>query len=123
MVRMERVNQQLKREISLILQQELSDPRFSFVTITAVNTSKDLRSARVYFSSLGRPEQIKEIHQGLRKASKMVRYFVGQRLNLRYTPELNFFYDNSLEVGAQIEETLQEIQDDTSERPSDSQET
>ncbi len=113
MARMERVNQQLKREISMILQRDLSDPRFQFVTITAVETSKDIRHAKVYFSVLGDEKQVNKATEGLEKASGMIRRLVAQKMEIRNTPELVFYYDQSLERSSQIDEALQEIKDES----------
>ncbi len=111
MSRMERINSQLMREIGLILQREMSDPRLEFVSITHVNTSKDLRSAQVYFCVLGDENQAEAALESLASASGMIRRHVSQRLNLRNTPSLNFRYDKSLTQSAQLEETLKEIED------------
>lgn len=112
MSRIDRINQQLKRELGIIIQRELSDPRVSFVSVTHVDTSKDLRHARVYFSVLGEKEQKKNAQQGLEAAKGMIRRLVGQRLQLRNTPDFIFSFDRSIEASIQIEETLKEINDD-----------
>lgn len=112
MGRMEKVNQQIKREIGQILQQEISDPRLEFVSIMTVQTSKDLRSARVYYSVLGDSKKHDAAHQGLEKAAGFIRKLLGNRLNIRYTPQLTFIYDDSIETSARIEETIKEIHDD-----------
>ena len=113
MNRMDRVNQQIKREIGLILLRELSDPRFMFVTITNVDVSKDLRHAKVYYSVLGDHKNLQNIKSSLEKASGMIRKLVGDRLTMRYTPELFFHFDETIEQSARIEKTLQEIQDES----------
>ena len=112
MARIERVNQQLKREISMILQRDLADPRFQFITITAVEVSKDLRYAKVHFSVLGNPQQVKSAQEGLDKAGRMIRRLVAQKVDIRYTPEFKFYYDKSLEMSSQIDKALQEIKDE-----------
>ncbi len=109
MGRMERINQQLKREIGQIILQELSDPRLQFVSVTAVKTSNDLRSARVSYSVLGDPASVDQVQQGLSRASGMIRRLLSSKLNLRNTPELTFSYDKSIEESARIEETLKEL--------------
>ena len=108
-MRMERVNQQLKRKISDIIQKEIDDPRLSFVTILAVDTSRDLRQAKVYFSALGTKEQLKTVKNGLESARGFIRKLIGERVVMRYTPELIFVYDQSIEYGDRIEQTLKEI--------------
>lgn len=112
MVRVERVNQQVKREIGVIIQQDLGDPRLQFVTITKVDVSRDLRSAKVHYSVLGDADQADAAQKGLERAKGMVRRLLGQRVNMRYTPELFFSYDESIQISARIEKTLKEIHDE-----------
>lgn len=112
MNRMDKVNQQIKREIGQILLQELGDPRFMFVTVTAVDVSKDLRHAKVYYSVLGDQKNLPSVKSGLEKARGMIRKLVGERITIRYTPELFFAYDDSVEKSARIEKTLREIKDE-----------
>lgn len=112
MNRMAKVNEQIKREVGLIIQQELSDNRFQFVSIMSVDVSKDLRSARVFFSVLGDVSQGQNIAKLLNKARGVIRRELGRRITMRNTPELNFIFDDSLQSGIRIEETLKEIQDE-----------
>ena len=115
MARIEKVNQQIKREIGRILQQELGDPRLQFVTITKVDVSRDLRSAKIFFSVLGAAAQRHAAQHGLEGARGMIRKLLGQNINIRFTPELFFVYDSSIEFNARIEETLKEIHDEHEE--------
>lgn len=112
MSRMDRVNQQIKKEVSLVIQQELADPRLKFVTITEAKVSKDLRHAKVFFSVLGKAKQVEDAEQGLESARGIIRKYVGQRMEMRHTPELFFVYDKTLEYSARIDETLREINDE-----------
>ena len=112
MSRMDRINQQIKREISQILLRDLGDPRFMFVTITVVDVSKDLRNAKVFYSVLGDQKNLEKIKLALEKARGMIRKLVAERLTIRYTPELFFSFDESIEKSARIEKTLQEIKDE-----------
>lgn len=112
MGRIEKVNEQIKRDISFIIQEELSDPRLSFVSITHVEVSKDLRSAKVFFSVLGSDAQVKSAQLALDKAKSFIRRELGRRVKMRFTPELFFKYDNSLQFGVVLEETIKEIRDE-----------
>lgn len=112
MGRIEKVNQQIKREIGRILLQELADPRLQFVTVTDTEVSKDLRHAKISFSVLGGDEQRIAAQNGLESARGMIRRLLGECMNMRYTPELLFIYDQSIEASVRIEETLKEIHDD-----------
>lgn len=112
MSRMDKVNQQLRREIGAILQTEMSDPRFQFVSVTHVEASKDLRSARVYFSVLGDASQVEAVEEALIRAAGFIRKYVGKRMVIRYTPELHFIYDKSIEESSRMEQTFKEIHDE-----------
>lgn len=111
MSRMERVNQQIKREIGKMIQYgEINDPRLTFVTITYVECSKDLQHARVGFSVLSNNhKEIQSVQEGLSSARGFVRKLIGQRVRLRYTPEIVFIHDNSLAYSSAIDQTLEDI--------------
>ena len=91
--RLDRVNQLIKEEISTLLQRELKDPGLGFVTVTAVETSNDLRSAKVFVSVLGGEEQWTASLGALERARGFVRNWLRQHLDLRMTPELTFRAD------------------------------
>ncbi|MBF0479265.1 MAG: 30S ribosome-binding factor RbfA [Candidatus Omnitrophica bacterium] len=112
MSRMDKVNEQVKREISLIVQQELGDPRMQFVTITKVEVSADLRNARVFFSVMGTVPQTEAVGEALEKASGVIRRHLGQRIEMRYLPALNFIFDKSIAESIRLEKAMQEIQDE-----------
>ena len=112
MRRIDKVNQQVKREIGRILQQELGDPRLQFVTITDVDVSRDLRNARVRYSVLGEKDTVRAVKNCLAQAKGTVRKLLGQQMRIRHTPELFFIYDQSVEISARVEQTLKEIRDE-----------
>ena len=112
MGRMDRVNQQLKREISLIIQQEISDPRLQFVTITHVDCSADLRNAKIYYSLLSDDQDKEEIQNCFNKAKGFIRKMISQKMQLRNTPDLLFSFDKSLAYSDKIEKTISELKDD-----------
>jgi ribosome-binding factor A len=87
---------------------DLHDPAIGFVTITQVQMSPDLHTARVYFSCLGGPEEFEKVRAGFDRAAGYLRREIGRRCKLRYAPELHFFPDRSAETGARIEKILQE---------------
>lgn len=95
-----RIAEEMKREISGIIMNELKDPRLpQLVSVLAVNVTKDLRYAKVYVSVLGGEDQKKGAVEALRSAAGFIRREVGHRIQLRYTPELQFELDNSIEQG------------------------
>ncbi len=111
-MRVERVAQEIKRELSNILAQELRDPRLGFVTITFVELSADLKNAKVHYSVLGDKKQEDSSAVALRKATGFIRKLIGERLNLRFNPEIMFKFDKSIAYSVKIEEVLREINDD-----------
>ena len=105
-----RINEELTKEIAEILR-TVKDPRIQkwFVSITAVDCTADLRSAKVYYSAVGREVDMNEVKKGLLSASGYIRSQIAQRMNLRITPELRFYADNSLERGTQMSALLRSV--------------
>lgn len=96
--RTERVGEFLRKEISLMVSQQLKDPRVAgVVTITKVDISVDLRHARVFVSVLGDEETKQSVMSGLTSAAGFMRRQLGDRLDLKYTPELSFLIDDTME--------------------------
>ncbi len=108
-IRVSRVGEQIKKELSQILQMELKDPRVGFVTVTGVEVTNDLSQARVYISVMGDDTQKEETLRALDKAQGFLRSELGRRIRLRQIPELLFKFDTSIEYGSRIEQLLQEI--------------
>lgn len=106
--RTDRLNEQLKQEISLIIRGEVRDPRVGLATITAVQTSPELDHAKVYVTSLGSEEEREEILSGLRSAAAFIRKELAQRLHMRRIPELHFEADRVLAEAMRIEQLLRE---------------
>ncbi|MEW6101412.1 MAG: 30S ribosome-binding factor RbfA [Candidatus Omnitrophota bacterium] len=111
MSRQERVTQAIRREVSIILHDELKDPRLGFVTITKVELSHDFRRANIFFSVLGKDEEYKKTKQALNSALGFIRRILSQRINLRFAPEISFREDRSTEYSIRIEELLNEIKE------------
>src|SRR5262245_60959497 len=107
--RLERVNQLIKEEISMLLQRELKDPRLGFVTVTEVDVTADLKHARVYVSVLGPEAQWTSSFQALESARGFVWNWLRRHLDLRVTPEIAFRPDRSMEHAAHIQSLLAEL--------------
>src|SRR5437867_1373799 len=108
--RVDRIEEQLRIELSEILERELQDPRVHFVTVTGVKVSPDLGHARVFISILGGTEERKKALQGLHSAASFARRSLSKGLHhLRKMPELTFDYDESIEKVNRIEELLDQI--------------
>ena len=104
-----RVGDQILREISDLLLRKVRDPRLKDVTLTDVSVSKDLRRAHVYYSIFGTGEQKKQAQEGFESATGYIRKKIGERLQLRYVPDMQFQYDTSLEYGQKMERILEEL--------------
>jgi ribosome-binding factor A len=104
-----RVGEQIKKEISSLIQTELKDPRIGFVTVTGVEVTGDLSLARVYLSILGSEEEKAETLKSLQRAKGFLRTELGRRIRLRLTPEIEFRFDSSIEYGSRIEALLHEL--------------
>lgn len=106
----ERINESVFRELSLILHDEVKDPRVSkFASLTGVEVAKDLRTARVYVSVLGGEDQVEKTMKGLENSEGFIRHCLAERLNMRYTPELHFIHDDSIEYGAKMSKLIDEV--------------
>ena len=101
--RARRVGQQLQREVAMILQREIKDPRIGMVTVSDVDVSGDLQHARVYVTFLNNDaESIETGLKGLSEASGYIRLLLGKAMQLRVVPELRFAYDKTLVEGMRI---------------------
>lgn len=107
--RLDRVNQLIKEEISMLLQRELKDPRLGFVTVTEVDTTKDLRQAKVFVSVLGDAGQWERSLRALDSARGFIRHWLRDHLDLRVTPALEFKADRSMEHAAHIQAILERL--------------
>ena len=106
--RMRRVNGAVREVLSARLLEGLKDPRIGFVTVTSVETSPDLRHARVYVSVLGDESQRAETLAGLRSSHGVLQAAIARELRMKRTPTLQFVYDESIERGMRITKLLGE---------------
>jgi ribosome-binding factor A len=106
--RMRRVNEAVREVLSTTIN-ELKDPRIGFVTVTAVDTSPDLRRARVFVSVLGDEHQREQSFAGLLSARGFLQSRVGRELRMKHTPQLQLVYDETAERGVRISQLLREI--------------
>ena len=112
--RLRRVNESLREVLSEALL-ELSDPRLGFLTLTLVDTSPDLRQARVYVSVLGPERKREQALAGLRAAHGVLQARVARELRLKRTPQLTFEYDPSAERGVRMAKLIDELAPDDGE--------
>jgi ribosome-binding factor A len=104
--RMRRVNEAVREVVSARIAEGLRDPRIGFVTVTSVDTSPDLRQARVYVSVLGSPDERDATLAGLESAHGVLQQAVARELRLKNTPTLQFVFDESIDRGMRITELL-----------------
>lgn len=108
--RIERVNNLIRREISELLQRHVKDPRLAeFIAVTEVDTSPDLKYAKVFVSSISSPEEKEKILGVLASASGFLRKELARNLRLRHIPELHFIWDDSIERGARVTQLIDEV--------------
>ena len=107
--RIARLNEQLKRDLSEIIRTEVRDPRVGLVSITAVETTRDLGVARVYVRTLGTDAERASTLEGLSAAAPFLRTALGKILRIRRVPELRFQEDRSMEHARRIEQVLSEV--------------
>ena len=103
---MRRVNEAVREVVSARLAEGLRDPRIGFVTVTSVDTSPDLRQARVYVSVLGGEEERAATLEGLESAHGVLQQAVARELRMKHTPALQFVFDESIDRGMRITELL-----------------
>jgi ribosome-binding factor A len=109
--RTDRVNALLQRELGMMISEELRDPRIAFTTVTSVEITSDLRTARVNVSILGDEEAAKKTMAGLEDAKKFLRHEIGARTDLRFVPEIIFIRDQTAERAARISTLLREARE------------
>jgi len=107
-IRPERVQEALRREVSLIIQKEIKDPRLGFTTITKVEVSKDLKNAYIYYSVLDEKDTMNTKH-ALTSAEGYIKRLVGDRLKMRFMPDIKFRLDKSMENSRRVFEILEKI--------------
>ena len=108
--RIERVNSLIRQELSQLLQRQVKDPRLgNFIVVTEVSTSHDLRYAKVFVSRIGNEGKKQETLSALASASGFFRRELAKRLKLRYTPELSFQWDDSIERGDHLLQLIDKV--------------
>ena len=115
-VRVEKVQEFIKQEISQIILHEMKDPRVHFITVTGVEVTGDLRQAKVFVSLYGSDVEKQESWKALEKAAGFLRTEIGRRLSLRFTPELSFQIDESLAYSEHIQRLLLQVKREDGER-------
>ncbi|MGZ8927408.1 MAG: 30S ribosome-binding factor RbfA, partial [Methylobacter sp.] len=105
-----RVSSEMQKELSLILQRDIDDPKLGFVTINEVEVTKDLAVAKVYVTVLNVDEQGKKANvKRLNELAPVIRHQLAKRMRLRHISELRFYYDDSFDTGMRVAELLSDL--------------
>ena len=115
--RSERVGDQIRQELAELITREVHDPGIGFLTITRVRLTPDLQQARVAYTTLGDEKARAETGRALNRAIPFLRRQIGRRLRLKHVPQLQFFYDESIERQDRIERIIQDIHAERAEHP------
>jgi ribosome-binding factor A len=107
--RSEKVADLIQKEISEMLVRNLKDPRIGFITVTRISVSDDCRFAKIYFSVMGSTEERERSMEGLNSAKGYVRRELGRRIQLRFTPDIVFQFDPSIEYAIHMEEVFRDL--------------
>lgn len=105
--RLKRVGDQMQRELAMLIQQRIKDPRIGMVTVTAVEVSRELENARVYITTMGEAQDATETVQVLNRAAGFLRHELSGRLTIRVIPRLFFVYDTSIEYGTHLSKLIE----------------
>lgn len=116
-IRQERVSELLFQELSIIISNDLEDPRLSLLTVTNLDVSRDLRTVKVYVSHSDESVSRRSVLVGLKNASAYMRRQIAERCGLRVVPELIFYYDDSPERAARVDDLLRQIAAEREARP------
>lgn len=105
-----RINSEVQREMSLIIREDLKDPRIHpMTTVMAVEVTPDLKFAKVFVSVMGDDEAKEKTMEGLKKSASYARHQLASRMNLRNTPEITFVLDTSIEYGVMMSKRIDEV--------------
>ena len=104
--RSDRVSGLIQQVLAEILKRDIGDPRLKMATITEVNVSRDLKLARIYFTTPGGKQKKEAAIKGFNSARGFIKRVLAHEIDLKYMPDIKFFYDESLEYGAHIDELI-----------------
>ena len=110
--RSRKLSEQIRNDLSWIMENRLKDPNKGFITLTHVKLSSDLKLASVYYTVLGEEESRKTTQEVLNRSISFLRYELRDKLKVRYLPELRFFYDNTFDYSQKISNLMSKIHDE-----------
>jgi len=108
--RLQKINDEIRKEAAEIIRSELKDPRAgTMITVTSAQTTSDLKQCKIFVSILGDDSAKKEAMTGLKNAAPFLRKMLATRINLRHTPEISFVLDESLEYGMKMDKLFKDL--------------
>jgi len=116
-IRTEKVAEEIKHQLPGILTRDLAELHLGLVTVTRVRISKDLKNAKIYLSFIGNKEPVDKCIEKVNNRKKQIRMHLGANMHLRFVPELDFYFDDTIEYASRIDEIIKEIHKD--EEPGD----
>lgn len=117
--RTDRLGAQMRRELAVLVREEIHDTRLGMVTIQEVRVARDLSHAKVYFTLLGNQLEVAETTRHLNEVSGYLRHLLGQRITVRSVPELHFTYDESVERGIHLSSLIEQAVRSDSDKSSE----
>lgn len=115
-LRIDKLQELIKQEVSNMILRDLKDPRIGFATVTRVEVSGDIRHARIFVSVMGNDQQKVQTLEGLKSSLGFIRSELGKRIRLRYTPEITLHLDTSLDHSVKIQELLDKVKKEEDSR-------
>lgn len=107
--RMRRINELLQHELAILIQRELQDPKLGMITVAAVDVSPDLKTAKVYITTLAEQHSHAEVIEALNTLAGEFRHALSQNVKLRTVPKLQFVYDDSIEAGNRLAALIESV--------------
>jgi ribosome-binding factor A len=108
-IRTEKVAEEIKHQIAGILTKDLAELHLGLVTVTRVRISKDLKNAKIFLSFIGNKEPSEVCLDKVKNRKKQIRMHLGSKVHLRFVPELDFYFDDTVEYASRIDELIREI--------------
>jgi ribosome-binding factor A len=117
-IRTEKVAEEIKHQVAGILTRDLAELHLGLVTVTRVRVSKDLKNAKIYLSFIGNKEPSEICLEKVKNRKKQIRMHLGSKMHLRFVPDLDFYFDDTIEYASRIDELIKDIHRD--DKPDDS---
>ena len=111
-IRTEKVAEEIKHQLANILTRDLAELHLGLVTVTRVRISKDLKNAKIYLSFIGNKEPAEACVEKVNNRKKQIRMHLGQNMHIRFVPDLDFYFDDTIEYASRIDEIIRDIHKD-----------